>query len=264
MTSDPFLVNLRFACTTRRSVSDICRAIGLNRQQFNRYIAGQSRPSPHNLARIAAYFGVSVADFALEPRQFELRILSPDRDRSEARLLLDGFPGDLQVLRRHLGYYQTFHLSPSWPGMVVSSCTRLWEERGSVRIKSIERMRDPANEIIQFSKYVGLVTCWRNRLFVAERSVGRQPLLSQTILVPFEEHQRVYLRGTTMGVSWRKGNMPYASRMIWRALGQEVDKRQMLARCGVLAPNARSLPPTVRQFLSGPEADVLSVMDAPR
>ncbi len=194
-----FSANLRFACATRRSISQICREIGINRQQFNRYIGGEARPSPHNVARIARFFGLAAEDFSLTPKQFEARMVRPDRDRSDAGLLLEGFPGDIVGLRRHIGYYQTYHVSPSWPGLVVCSSARIYEEAGSIRVKSIERIRDPINEIQQFSKYVGLVTFWRNRIFIAERSIGREPMLAQTILLPFEVHQRVYLRGTTMG-----------------------------------------------------------------
>lgn len=255
---ETFTLNLRDACATRRSISQVCREIGINRQQFNRYISGEARPSAHNVTRIAAYFGVSPQDFELLPRQFEARMRRPDRHHSEAGLLLEGFPGDTVGLRRHIGYYQTYHLSLSWPGRVVCSCARIYEE-GSIRVKSIERIRDATNEIWQFSKYVGLVTFWRNRIFIAERSVGRQPMLSQTILMPFEVHQRVYLRGTTMGVSWRKENLPYASRMIWRHIGQEPDLRQMLSRCGLLSFGSRQLPATVRNFLDTPEAEVLTV-----
>ncbi|MDK1387100.1 helix-turn-helix transcriptional regulator [Sinorhizobium sp. 8-89] len=257
--ADTFVINLRFACATRRSISQICREIGINRQQFNRYISGEARPSAHNVARIAAFFGLSAQDFSLSPKLFEARMTRPGRDRSEARLLFEGFPGDISALRRHIGYYQTYHISPSWPGLVVCSCARIYEDSGSIRVKSIERIRDAANEIQQFSKYVGLVTFWRNRIFITERSVGREPMLSQTILMPFEVHQRTYLRGTTMGVSWRKENQPYASRMIWRHVGQEPDIRQMLERCGVLAFGSRQLPATVRSFLDTPAAEVLTV-----
>ncbi|NVP56540.1 helix-turn-helix domain-containing protein [Mycoplana rhizolycopersici] len=256
---DPFPQNLRFACSTRRSISQICREIGLNRQQFNRYISGEARPSPHNTGRIAAFFGITPQDLDLAPKLFAARLTRPDRDRSSARGLLDGFPGDLAALRRHVGYYQTYHISPSWPGLVVCSCARIYEDDGAIRVKSIERIHDAVNEIHQFSKYVGLVTFWRNRIFIAERSVGQQPMLSQTILMPFEVHQRVYLRGTTMGVSWRKENLPYASRMIWRHIGQEPDLRQMLSRCGVLPFTSRQLPATVRSFLDTPDAEVLTV-----
>ena len=60
---DAFTQNLRHACATRRSISQICRDIGINRQQFNRYIAGEARPSAYNVGRIAAFFGVARSCF---------------------------------------------------------------------------------------------------------------------------------------------------------------------------------------------------------
>lgn len=256
---DTFTENLRFACATRRSISEICREIGLNRQQFNRYISGEARPSAHNLARIAKFFGVAAQDFDLPSGDFQIRLARTDRPLGDGGQLLEGLPGDLPALRRHLGYYQTYHLSLSWPDFVVCSCARLQEDGGLVHVKSIERIRDAANEIRQYSKYVGLAAFWRNRIFITERTLSRQPMMSQTILMPFEVHQRVFLRGTTMGVSWRKEHLPYASRVIWRHIGMEPDKRQMLSRCGVMPFSSRLLPASVRTFLLTPSAEVLTV-----
>lgn len=247
-----FVANLKFACSTQRSISQICREIGINRQQFNRYISGQTFPSPHNLGRIAAFFGTEAQAFLLAPRQFRERFRQPSGPALGDTVLRPGFPGNLAALRRHLGFYQTYHRSLSWPGLVVCSCAQLHEQDGYIHVKSIERIDDPDNEIRQFSKYVGLAAFWRNRIFVVERTVGPHSMIAQTILTPFGEHQRVYLKGITMGVSWRKENLPYASRMIWRYLGSNTDLRTMLSRCGVLSTDSHLLPPTVRDFLKRP------------
>lgn len=259
MQKTPFSTNLRYACSTRKSVSEICRQLGINRQQFNRYVNGEAAPSPHNLARIAAFFGVRPGDFALDQLQFEQRLLSSSGSAFETDALQACFPGNLQAVRRHLGYYQTYHVSLSWPGMIVCSCARLDEKDGVVRVKSIERIHDRPHEIQQFSKYVGLASFLRNRLFIVERSTGNEPMIAETILTPFETHQRIYLKGMTLGVSWRKQNQPYASRVIWRHLGTDTDRRQLLSRCGMLQPNSRQLPPTVREFLESGDSPVLSI-----
>lgn len=259
MQSTPFSTNLRHACSTRKSVSEICRQLGINRQQFNRYVNGEAAPSPHNLARIAAFFGVRPAEFSLDPVSFEQRLMNAGGGSFGADLLSPCFPGNLQSLRRHLGYYQTYHVSLSWPGMVVCSCARLDEHEGAVRVKSIERIQDRPHEIRQFSKYVGLASFLRDRIFIVERSTGHEPMIAQTILTPFETHQRIYLKGMTLGVSWRKQNLPYASRVIWRYLGADTDRRLLLSRCGVLQPNSRQLPPTVREFLDRDENPAISI-----
>jgi hypothetical protein len=258
-----FAANLRIACATRKSVSAICRDLTINRQQFSRYISGEALPSPHNLTRIAGYFGIRPTDFGLDETHFQRCLLSrPTAFASDP--LRVGFPGNLTVLRRYLGYYQTYHLSLSWPGLVVCSCARLDERGGMVRSKSIERILDRPHEIRQHSKYVGLATYLRDRIFVIERSVSTEPMIAETILTPFEMHQRTYLKGITAGVSWRKQQMPYASRAIWRYLGSDTDHRKLLSRCGVLEPQSRQLPPTVRDFLLTDGSSTLSISDNQR
>jgi len=255
-----FLENLKLACATQRSISHICRQVAINRQQFNRYINGDTQPSAYNLARIAGYFGLAAGDFSLPPAIFRQRLQILEPPVAVRAGLLEGFPGDIEALRRHTGYFQTYHRSPSWPDLVICSLSRIYEEHGEMRVKSMERIRDSDSEIRQDSKYTGLAAFWRNRIFITERSLGVNPMLSQTILIPFEAaHQRVYLRGVTLGVAWRQGNLPYASRMIWRHLGPKPNLRATLSRCGVLPLNARQLPPTVRSFLDGPPAELLTV-----
>ncbi|NMG40373.1 helix-turn-helix domain-containing protein [Chelativorans sp. ZYF759] len=248
-----FYANLKYACSTRVSISDFCREVGLNRQQFNRYINGQARPSPHNLLRIASAFGLEPGDFTAPPEEFRRRLATGHAPADPRHPLLDAFPGDLSALRRYLGFYQTYHLSLSWPGHVVCSCAHLREEEGHVVVTTLERIEDAESGIRQRSRYVGLAAFYRNRIFITERTRGDAPTFGQTVLMPFEVHQRLFLRGVTMGVSWRKDNQPYASRMIWRHHGHQTDRRALISRCGSYTTSSGNLPSPVVSFLGSGE-----------
>ncbi len=50
--------NLRHLCRDSGSISELCRDIGVNRTQFNRYLNGNAFPRPDVLYRICHYFGV--------------------------------------------------------------------------------------------------------------------------------------------------------------------------------------------------------------
>lgn len=50
--------NLRRLCEDYPSVSAVCRHLGINRTQFNRYLSGDSFPRPDILFQICTYFGV--------------------------------------------------------------------------------------------------------------------------------------------------------------------------------------------------------------
>ncbi|WP_319520564.1 helix-turn-helix transcriptional regulator [uncultured Martelella sp.] len=245
-----FAANLRFACDTRPSITAICREIGINRQQFNRYLAGQSRPSPYNTGKIARYFGLKPQDFLLPEKRFQEVLDAPAEAAGPASLLREGFPGDLAELRQYAGYYELFHKSLSWPGKIVRSCAKIEEKSGQITVKSIERIYDRELEIRQFSKYSGLAAYWRSRLFIVERGVSEHSFLCQTTLMPFAEHQRTYLYGVTTGVSWRQQNVPYSTRTIWRAVGTNPDKRRLLEGCGLVVEKSPKVPLPVRRYLN--------------
>lgn len=57
--TDPHLArNLRTLCTCTTSMSDAFRSMGINRQQVTKFLAGASRPSPHDMRRIGDHFDV--------------------------------------------------------------------------------------------------------------------------------------------------------------------------------------------------------------
>ena len=58
--------NLRILAQSYPSISELSRQLGINRTQFNRYLAGESFPRPDVLARICVFFDVD-ARVLLEP-----------------------------------------------------------------------------------------------------------------------------------------------------------------------------------------------------
>lgn len=61
-----FGANLRHLAKNYPSISELSRQLGINRTQFNRYLAGESFPRPDVLARICAFFNVD-ARVLLDP-----------------------------------------------------------------------------------------------------------------------------------------------------------------------------------------------------
>jgi hypothetical protein len=147
----------------------------------------------------------------------------------------------------------------SWPGRVVCACAHLKERDRRVAVTTLERIDDQLSGISLRSRYVGLAAYQRNRIFISECTSGEHTTIGQTILMPFEIHQRLYLRGITMGVSWRKENLPYASRMIWRYFGHDVDRRALISRCGLRRLEDGTLPDPVLRYLTSSGSKVVSV-----
>jgi hypothetical protein len=78
--SEPFAENLRLLCSHYASVAEVCRRIGINRQQFNKYLSGASTPSLHSLRRIWA-----------DPRQGRGALRCPGRHHREDRRAFSRF-----------------------------------------------------------------------------------------------------------------------------------------------------------------------------
>ena len=201
-----FSKNLRSLCAETGSIADACREIGINRQQFNRYVTGASLPSAHNLHRIAVYFGISESDLF----QNNAKLLADRRTHASGavpeplRLFTDAFRHQGALLRRYLGYYHGHFLTPSWDGYIYRSLIRLEEVDGFVVSKTVERAQAPDRSVRQRVIFDGLVALKGQRIYMVETERNiMEGSIAHTVLFPAHRHQIRYLRGQTAGVAWR-------------------------------------------------------------
>jgi len=239
--------NLRHLCAGERSVSQACRRIGINRQQFARYLGGTATPSPHNLRRICAHFGVGEDEIRLPHRLFVARGRRALGLRA-GDALLDAFPGDARALRAWTGFYHAHYRSPSQPERIIRALVSIQERDGQFLSRTIERTPHAETGQISRARYVGLASMHEGTLFLVERGRLSRGGISETILAPLHRGTRGWLSGLLMGFSWRM-RQPYSSPCLWKRLGPGLPAREALAACG-------SFPPVRRQF----EAVVLDAL----
>jgi hypothetical protein len=60
-----FADNLRHECARFRTIAEVCIGIGINRQQFNKYLAGLSIPNTLTLRRICQFLEINEQDLFL-------------------------------------------------------------------------------------------------------------------------------------------------------------------------------------------------------
>ncbi len=246
--------NLRRLCGFERSVSEACRAMGINRQQFNKYVNGSSRPSPYNLQRICDHFGVRPADMFLPSGEFAALLEQRGMGGPGAAAghpepaLQAAFPGDRRALRRYLGYYLTHCHSFSWDGYVLRAVARLYEQDGLIVSKTVERTRDPDDGALFLSKYRGQASLLGNRIFVVEHQSLADDAIVETVLYPAARSQLTLLRGVTFGLS-SKQRHPYVSRSVWKFLGTSIDLRSAIAAAGLVPRRPGAIDPKVMRAL---------------
>lgn len=250
--------NLKLLCATHRSVSDLCRRIGINRQQFNKYLSGESHPSAHNLRRIALYFNLPAEDLLLPVPDFKRRhgaeytAAAPGGD-PVSTTMAKAFPGDLRRLRPLLGFYHSHFLVPQSSAVIMRSLINLVEVDGRVYSKSIERMGVGTTLTGRgrgyLSKYDGLVSHLGNCIFILEFESLTTDTIAETILYPSYRKRLDVLTGMSLGVSSRVHRQLFSTLIAWKYLGQTIDTKDALSRCGLIAKEDRSLDPAIRTFL---------------
>lgn len=247
-----FSENLRSICADYGSIAQVCREIGINRQQFNRYLNGGGLPSAHNLRRIARHFDVPEADLFSDHDDFTRKYIQSQKRSAHGPvdLMIGPFRDQTQALRRYIGFYHSHFLTPTWDGMILRSLTWLYEKDGFVVCRSVERVVAPDGSVNQKSRYEGMVSQRGNRVYIVEHEMVRDGSIVESILTPSHRQQVKYLRGMTIGVAWRPHVSPYASRVIWKRLDSKVTLREALRACGVYPLQSRKIDPSVRAFLN--------------
>jgi transcriptional regulator with XRE-family HTH domain len=246
--------NLKLLCSREKSISEVCRTIGINRQQFSKYLSGASQPSAYNLNQICDHFSIRPADLFLPTDEFATRMefrsgrAGKNTVPASNQLLRRAFPGDRKGLARYLGYYVTHCHSFSWSGYILRAVSRIYERDGLIYSKTIERTLDPGEGTLFLSKYDGQVSLMGNRIFVVEYQGLADDAIVETVLFPSSRSQLTLLRGVTFGLS-SKQRKPYVSRCVWKYVGSNIDIKTALKSAGLHRIDSAHVDPKVMRIL---------------
>ena len=266
---DDFARNLRTLCTAYRSVSEVCRLTGINRQQFGRYLNGIYRPSRFNLRRICEVFGVNESDLMLAAAEFET-FLSLNFMRIKQGGGAGWLGGNLEnlvtmndpSLRKYIGWYHSYSYSFGWPEWVLRSLVRVYEHQGRVLSKTIETLRDPLHGARFVYKYSGVVTTTANRIFIAEYDALQHDDFSLKILFHTHRSHVNFLTGLVTGTSGRPDRQPTSARVVLEYLGGTIDTRAELRKCGMFVPTQYNINPKTLSLIDNTLAAGETVLHA--
>lgn len=265
--ADPgFPENLRWLCSFEASVSEACRGMQINRQQFSKYLAGSSRPSDRNLRRICTYFRVEIADLHLPHDEFLLSEAATSRTeersvRTESFGLQAAFENQRTALRSYLGGYHCYFKSFNWPGRIHCALTLMHDRDGSIYTRTIERYHDPLTGSLFLSKYSGQATFLYGRIFIVEFQTLAKDTIIETVLYPQRRTALNVMPGVTFGVSAHHRG-PHMETIVWKYLGANVDLRLAMEGVGLHDPRSRAVDPAVRTILANSEKGVQEPLEA--
>lgn len=204
--------NLKLLCSHYRSISEVCRQLAINRAQFNKYLSGQSQPTPYNRKRIGDFFGVEDYELGLPPEQFArligARTSAQPRQPSNDPLLrlLQPLRAEAGDLGRYCGYYFEYANCMSVPGSILLSLVHLYEEDGVFLFERQERQERTSSTDVQAEewarcRYLGAAFQLQDRVFLIDYESLTLNEMSQTILIPSFKSRITRLNGLKMGVS---------------------------------------------------------------
>ena len=133
-----FADRLTELCKTKPSVSAVARDLGINRQQFARYISGESIPRQAINQKIAEYFGVDPGELHSDRpiKKSKMASLTAESTVRAMMLLLDAAAvhpitdADLAP-----GFYWQYKLLLRMPGKVIKSLVMITKKDGVCRYK---------------------------------------------------------------------------------------------------------------------------------
>lgn len=255
--------NLKYLCNQSRSVASVCRNVGINRQQFNKYLNGTTFPSPHTLNRICGYFRIDETEIVLPPSEF-LSIVRDSPSPIQHGQLSASDLQSVEKLRRYLGYYHAYYRSPAYPGQVVRSVSNLIESENGNFDHTLERhVTDESNAPDSFvCKYRGPVVLNNDRIYIYHNHSITHDVRSLVVLYPSQRPMIKLLSGVFVSVSGGPGRQPFASRIVYEFLGKDIDLRAAVSLAGVYSSDSEDLPHAVRTRLDNTISDPNGIMMA--
>ena len=261
--------NLRLLCSYGDSISQSCRKMGINRQQFSKYLNGSSMPSMQSLRKICDFFGVESEEVTLPPALFNSLISSRERNQKpknildetpqgkrHTRLLEEMMMLTSEDVTQYLGDYYYYYMTPSYPGHISKGFARLSLQNGIAYSHFYERT-EPKKAMLdgyEIGKFVGIVLVLGERIQIIDYGVHCQRAISQTVLYGATKGSFSLLSGITLGIQGRSSRIPFTSRVVFERISETITLRQKLKKIGLFAIEDATISATIKIRLETPSA----------
>lgn len=259
-----FADNLRALCARHGSIAAVCRALGMNRQQFNKYLSGSTLPNVATLEKICGFFRIESESLFHDPAGFE----KPKRAPPLAGLPLHGLGlaagaiAGMQPATLRPGCYHLYSLWPRDEGKCLREALFIQEKGGATLFTRFTKYRPVGQRQHYFlsGRHDGMVLETHNMRFllslnrkgcgeVSLISIGAENALSQGLL-----------NGLALVMS--PSGTPQAVRASLEFRGCSELLRRTIREAGILALSDAAVPDQVRMSLSMPRAAPLAHLEA--
>lgn len=253
-----FTANLKLVASYYPSISEMCRKLEINRQQFMKYLSGTSFPSRHTMRRMCDFFGVDEYEILLPHDQFRNIVRLRPAQGAEDISLPPGFAAMLSqaqrsrsLLSKTHGYFHEYYLSFSAPGNILKALVYVYAWNDYTLYKRLERLRRPNRSgPPEVYKYAGIITVVGDRMHLLDQEVITGSELTQTVLFMNYRNRISTLTGLTVGVSGDDAHEPSSSRVVMEYIGRSVNLRQAISECRLYPISSEEVPERILRHLT--------------
>jgi hypothetical protein len=236
-----FALNLRRHCSAFGSIAAVCRGCGINRQQFNKYLAGQILPNSRTLKRISGFLGICEVDL-FQNSAIVLPATIPEYSAAHEletvlRETVPRLKRDSDVLKE--GYYFCYFPLQNHENYLMRSLLKVKIKNG---ISCFTRLtltpsRAQPGIFLGRGKHVGVVLATAQEIYLLATNTSSSQLSLITIDRSFTACAPV-LQGMVLT---RGLNAQMACRVMVDFVGAEINLRQAIKKLGPVSTEDREI-----------------------
>lgn len=252
--------NLSLLVASFDSVADFCRKLTINRQQFNKYLAGYHVPSQKVLLKIAKFFLMEPSDLFRAPADFrsfyeglEYELPLDLKSAPSFVRFLPLIKASSTSLQDFLGVYYRYHNSSIYKGRILRSVTCLYQHESVVQYVTVERfpLLDGANKAGYSFTYHGFCYLLGDRIFMVDFEGRQKNEMTFSVLTPQHRRPIRFLYGVVTGVASSSFRQPFSTRLALNFAARGRITKNHLRQATVLNPDDPSLPFEIREYMTG-------------
>ncbi|MBN4095988.1 helix-turn-helix transcriptional regulator [Methylobacterium sp. OT2] len=251
--------NLRVLCEKHGAISAICERMGINRQQFNKYLSGSHLPSNSNMRLIANYFGLSPAIMLSDPDEFKTLVdgnffdamMTAKNMKKLPGFMSDMFIGTSKNDERYVGVYDRYQFSSIYRGSILRSAFCIYRNNQFLQHYYVERFPsyDTPDKTEYIFKYHGLCFAIDTRLFTTDFEVIQRNEVTFGVYATVERSAKKMMFGIGSGIAANQFRQPYATKVALHYRGPGLIKKSHIRSATVLDRSDPSIPREVVQYL---------------
>jgi hypothetical protein len=241
---DIFSVNLRQACKKFDSISEVARRVGINRQQFNRYLSGENIPNKRTISRLAKFLEVDEAElFRLKDENSGVGEMAFAKGDVSGAMGLAKGGGSQLVLRP--GYYCCYFPLQGTSQFLVKSVLKVVKkgEQSFFTRHTLFRSATSPRSTLARGKHRGVILANDSDVYLIAINVLHPKHLSMIVI----ERQQVAGSSVVQGLSITRGTTShFTCRVCLQHIGENLKTvKSHLDSRGIIPVNSRDIDPAI-------------------